>query len=308
MTEFKFSCTQCGQNIQCNTSLSGNQINCPTCQQVIVVPQVPAAGRQFSGSQPAPAKSRTWRNVLVIAASAVVLAGLGWFGWLIYKHEHLPSGLVASWPADGNAKGMGGGHNGILSKSGVTFAPGKVGMGFQFDGTNGYVKIPDSPALKPANVTVAAWVWLDPGTPPDHGTEAIIFKKNKASAFFEGYSLAMEHVDNGNGTATDRFSFVISSDGQQVILRSTTVAEHGVWYHVAGTYDGSKSTLWVNGVAEDSATPGFALDYDRTPVYIGTTGTWAPYLCMFEGIIDRPSIYSRALSAHEIKQIYDARR
>jgi hypothetical protein len=153
---------------------------------------------------------------------------------------------------------------------------------------------------------VAAWVWLDPSAPADHGGEAIIFKKNTASAFFEGYSLIKDHVDNGDGAGTDRFGFIISSHGKQVILHSSTVAQRGVWYHVAGTYDGSKSTLWVNGAAEDSATPGFALDYGRDPVYIGTTGTWPPYLCMFAGIIDRPSIYNRALSAREIKQIYNA--
>ena len=294
MAEFKFSCPQCSQHIYCDTSYVGMQINCPICQQAIVVPQPPVR-----------VKSRIMRNVLVIAASVVVLAGLGWFGCLIYKHGHLPPSLVASWAADGNAKAMGGKHNGILSAKGVTFVPGKVGMGFQFDGTNGYVKIPDSPALKPKNVTAEAWVWLDPSTTPDHGEE-IIFKKNTWSAFFEGYNLCTDHVGNGDGTYTDRFAFVVSSHGRQVVLHSTTVAERGVWYNVAGTYDGSKSTLWVNGVAEASATPGFALDYDKTPVYIGTTGTWAPYLGMFAGIIDEPSIYNRALSAKEIKQIYNA--
>ncbi len=221
------------------------------------------------------------------------------------KHPLLP-GLVATWPAQGNANSLRGNANGELSAIGVTFAPGKVGMGFRFDGTNGYVEIPDSPELKPEKVTVAAWVWFDPGTPLNHGGEAIIFKKNAWRAWFEGYSLIKDQVDNGDGTHTDRLAFNVSRNGKQVILHSTTIVRRGIWYHVVGTYDGTESALWVNGVREASATPGFDLDYDTTPVFIGTTGTWKPYLCMFSGVISEPSIYNRPLSAAEIKEIYDA--
>jgi outer membrane lipoprotein-sorting protein len=122
MAEFKFSCPQCGQHIQCDTGYSGVQINCPACQQAIVVPQaprfgaappaapvppsappglatkqsttVPATGRRFAGAPgaqpPAKPKSKALRNVLVITASVVVLAGLGvggWFSFSKYK-EH----------------------------------------------------------------------------------------------------------------------------------------------------------------------------------------------------------------------------
>ncbi len=122
MAEFKFSCPQCGQHIQCDTGYAGAQINCPSCQQSIVVPQAPhsaaappampvpppapvglatrqstttpATGRRFGGApgaQPAAKpKSKVLKTVLVITACVVVLAGLGaggWFGFTKYK-EH----------------------------------------------------------------------------------------------------------------------------------------------------------------------------------------------------------------------------
>jgi len=131
MAEFKFSCPQCGQHIQCDPGYSGAQINCPSCQQTIVVPQVPrfaaappaapvpppappglsakygsvipATGRRFAGAPgarpAAPAKSRTMRNVLVIAASVVVLAGLGaggWFSFSKYKEHKATKGNPAA--------------------------------------------------------------------------------------------------------------------------------------------------------------------------------------------------------------------
>jgi hypothetical protein len=146
MAEFKFPCPQCGQNIQCDMSYSGAQINCPTCQKAIVVPQAPRSG----AAQPAvPAKSRTWRNVLVIAASVIVLAGLvigGWYGYskirIYIERRHLPSGVVALWSGDGNGKDSAGWNNGTLTD--ITFAKGKVGQAFHFNGKSSFIKIPAS--------------------------------------------------------------------------------------------------------------------------------------------------------------------
>jgi hypothetical protein len=77
MAEFKFSCPQCGQHIQCDISYVGMQIDCPICQKPIAVPQPPRAAAAIP-------KSQIWRKVFVIAASVVVLAGLvigGWYGY-----------------------------------------------------------------------------------------------------------------------------------------------------------------------------------------------------------------------------------
>jgi hypothetical protein len=49
----KFTCFYCGQNIEYNDSYAGQQINCPTCQAAIVVPQLPpqkVAGKSGRGT------------------------------------------------------------------------------------------------------------------------------------------------------------------------------------------------------------------------------------------------------------------
>jgi hypothetical protein len=43
MSEFKFSCPNCQQNIQATPEYSGLQINCPSCQTPMIVPQAPGA-------------------------------------------------------------------------------------------------------------------------------------------------------------------------------------------------------------------------------------------------------------------------
>jgi alpha-tubulin suppressor-like RCC1 family protein len=215
-----------------------------------------------------------------------------------------PAGIVGWLPAEGNANDIIGGDNGTL-EGGATFAPGEVGLGFRFDGTNGYVQIPDSAALKPANVTVEAWIWLDPNVSPS-SNEQIIFKQNSWSYYFEGYTILKAHIDNGNGTFTDHFQSVVSANGNQIAINSITAVQRGVWYHVATTYDGNQLTLYVNGVAEASAIAGFPLDYGTEPVFIGTTGVPGVYINMFAGIIDEASIYNRALASNEIAAIYNA--
>ena len=131
MAEFKFTCPQCGQHIECDPGYSGAQINCPTCQKPIVVPQVPgaaapppppppsatnlatkqstmapSAGKRFAGApgaQPAAKpKSKALRNVLVITACVVVLAGLGaggWFGFSKYKTHKAAQAAKKANPA-----------------------------------------------------------------------------------------------------------------------------------------------------------------------------------------------------------------
>lgn len=41
MADFKFTCTHCGQDIECDELWSGHQIQCPTCQKELTVPPKP---------------------------------------------------------------------------------------------------------------------------------------------------------------------------------------------------------------------------------------------------------------------------
>jgi hypothetical protein len=86
----------------------------------------------------------------------------------------------------------------------------------------------------------------------------------------------------------------------------TQVAEQ-TWYHVAMTYDSASSNviLYVNGVPDGGFAATGPMLTSNEPVFIG--GTPNPcYPYYFQGLIDEPTIYNRALSDTEISAIYSA--
>src|SRR5262249_44326855 len=139
------------------------------------------------------------------------------------------AGLTDWWPGDGSGADIVGTNNGALLGGALANAPGLNGSAFTFDGTNSYVQIPDAPELKPANLTIEAWMrfsGLDSqgsgGSPP--GDQYIVFKQNTRSAGFEGFDLSKTRVGSN-----DFFRFLVTSaSGQEAELHSATVLSTGV--------------------------------------------------------------------------------
>jgi hypothetical protein len=55
MSEFKFSCPQCDQHLQCDTQFAGREIQCPGCNVLIRIPPVPGQTANFT-----PESGMTW--------------------------------------------------------------------------------------------------------------------------------------------------------------------------------------------------------------------------------------------------------
>lgn len=85
-----------------------------------------------------------------------------------------------------------------------------------------------------------------------------------------------------------------------------------IWHHLVGTYDGRRVRFYINGVldAEEMAeTPGLPLrDFPEAKMVIGrAAGTkhdsWRD--TYFPGLIDEVKIWNRALTAGEVRQLYE---
>ena len=204
-----------------------------------------------------------------------------------------PSELVSWWPGESDANDIAGGNNGTLSGS-VTITNGEVGQAFSFDPASGTLIVPDSPNLRLTNqLTIEAWI----NTRSIDADRAIVSKVGGADGN-NGYQLALS-ANMLVGQFNSPGQFWPSSRIQCALPIAV-----GVWNHAAWTYDQSAMKLYWNGIPVATNVIG--------PKAIATSGSDLRISgddnnhVYFDGLIDEPSVYSRALSASEIAVIYNA--
>ena len=242
--------------------------------------------------------------VLRLTASDSQLSGSDEVTVTVNAHPCLtpPHGLVGWWQGEGNYTDLVSGNNGT-PLNGPTFISGQVGQAFRLDGTDDSIQIADSTRLKPANISVSAWVKFDSldSVTSDIGLQYILFKRGNGP--FEAFSLFKLR---GTGP-DDRIHFLVGSN-PTVNLRaaavSTTVIKAGQFYHLVGTYDGHDIKLYVNGVLERTQPANFDIGYlNGKPLVIGGSGE--PFNGRVRGIVDEVQIYNRVLSSTEAQSIYE---
>ena len=190
-----------------------------------------------------------------------------------------PLGMVSWWPGDGDARDIVADNNGVI-QDGVTLTPGKVGLGFNFAGTNGYVLIPDSASLDISG-SYSYELWYKGAL---YGNTVVMEKG--------GNKLFMIQPDSGTGLFYGHY-----------LQAFNTPIYDGNFHHLAVVYDVSTQilSLYIDGVifASGSKVPPIP---NNDPVVFGSRGGGYP----FNGMIDEVSIYNRALTPQEIKAISDA--
>ena len=224
-----------------------------------------------------------------------------------------PAGLVGWFRAEGDAQDSAGANPGSL-QNGASFATGRVGQAFRFDGVNDYVRVPHTPSLDVGNqVTVECWMKAD-------ASNAMNTYQGLVTSDFYGIEIA-----NGYAIGSMGVNFFISTDGGASVSPWSfpdtatpngggAVVSAGQWHHVAGTYDGARLQLYVDGQPWGVPTPHTGaispMHSDSFLTLGAEDGRAACPACVgsryFNGLIDEASIYNRALSAAEIQAIYSA--
>ncbi len=214
--------------------------------------------------------------------------------FVIVSSMPVPVGIISWWPAGGNASDAITSNNGSLV-NGTSFASGKVGQAFSFNGTNQIVQVADAPSLNPTNgLTLEGWIY------------AARYSTNDSSV------ITGKDIPYG----TRQYLLAMASVSNQWVFRPHVGLTNGLnwfnghvpvqtntWYHVAMTYDQANVTLYVNGAA-DSFAPATGPVVTGNPSFNIGGEIYGPW--NFPGSVDELSVYNRALSATEIQSIYNA--
>lgn len=211
-----------------------------------------------------------------------------------FTPPNLAQGLVGHWTFDGpdiiqNVKdASGSGNTGrLVSFTSTTTVAGKTGQGLRFDGVNDYVNIDAVANDVTGNMSMGAWINAQSGVP--HGG---IITRNDSGA---GNVVLMM-------ITSDVIRIWDAGSGAYEATSTIDVAD-GSWHHVFYTKNGTLGTVYIDGVSNATHTTNYTQSTsDRVSMgqeYDGGTPT-----DFFIGSIDDARIYSRALSASEVMQLY----
>jgi len=192
-----------------------------------------------------------------------------------------------------------GANNGTINNG--SWGPGKFGNTVRYNGSSTYIQIADVAALRLTTFTLSAWVRP---TSTEFSNSGFVFHKAASAtggADRRNYTLYL------SSTGKITFQFTVGSSQYKQVNGNTSLVA-GVWYHVAGTFDGATSTVYLNGVFDGSAALAFTPDNDGTnPVYLGryNSGADSAPSNYFDGSADLQRIWNRALYAYEVRQLFE---
>ncbi|MEI7490088.1 MAG: LruC domain-containing protein [Bacteroidota bacterium] len=157
-----------------------------------------------------------------------------------------------------------------------------VNYSMNFNGTTDWISIPASSGLNfPNKCSFEAWV------KPTRQQSVKILQKGDwdgcglGQDVYKGFQVS---IYTGNFTST-----MINWGAGQPTLNT--------WYHLAGVYDGSTLSLYVNGVLKNSASLSSVLVNNARNISIGSDNGGQKF---FQGLIDEVSIWNIALTPQQV--------
>ncbi len=206
------------------------------------------------------------------------------------------SGLIAWWPGEGSANDVVGSNHGTL-QNGATFAIGKLGQAFYFDGVDDSVQIPVDTSFQSPTLSIVAWV------KPLSEIDDFVNGGTLGQEMIFGQSGGTHQLVVQPGTGGMKVVAYWLGGGSEIGAESVGVIPMNQFSHVAGTWDGTTGKVYINGELEGQAPAGTSLRDSLCPFEIGGLGCWNGQF--FNAVIDELKLYDRALTANEVQAIFN---
>ncbi len=219
------------------------------------------------------------------------------------------SGLVAWWPFEDSSNDIYDVNDGGLFGD-AEYDFGMVDRAVRLDGVDDHVHIPCGGVsrLNLQSFTIEGWVLVNGANAGgETGYQTIIGKS--ASDVDRNYALFVASSDVP-GVNPGALVFACSQGGARHSWVGTIGVADGLWHHVAVTYDGLNTRLFVDGQFDIDAGPVMdpppfgALDENGASVTIGFNTFASPN--RLNGRIDELSIYDLALTGSDLQAVVSA--
>jgi hypothetical protein len=174
---------------------------------------------------------------------------------------------------------------------GNTYLTPPFGRAYIFDGVDDEIDFGTTIAFSPSSLTVSAWV-----NPTNLTNTNTILEKwigingQRSWRFF---------IQPSTGTLRTNISHDGNTNGT---VDSVTAISTNTWTHVAFTRTGDTTKIYINGVLDNTGTTGGSGVFSQTVSSL-KVGYGGSSIRVFAGVIDEPVIFSRVLSAEDIKRL-----
>lgn len=187
----------------------------------------------------------------------------------------------------------------LVAESSAQVVNGNSGHCRSYDGSTSNVTFSNNDLGLGASNTMTVTAWVRCNSTVNEGSWANLVTLNDWTSNGDVGQFWLQHSSDNS-----LFEFAVENkSSNRVYIQSVTAPTNGVWYHVAGVYDGSFIYLYVNGVMESkTAQTGNINNYQGN--FNLNFGQWSysgNAYRRFNGDIDEVTIWNTALTQTQIR-------
>ena len=192
-------------------------------------------------------------------------------------------------------------QNGTTGTATVNVA-GVLGRAYDFDLATDVVNIPYNANTVPSGADFSISFWFKMDVLPSVATrDEYLFQQNRSASPYSSHSI---YVDDANDKVTVSTR---NTDGTQFTVQSALGISIDQWYHLVfiNAGNGEDLQLYLNGIdvsASAGTFTGTLLASTSTTCFGNAYSGSASY---FDGIIDEPGIWNKALTSDEVAALYN---